>query len=118
MFVTRRRTLSLLLIVSLGHVLLISVQVQTKSGARLVEAAPFAAFAQLQRGTTTVTGGLSGLWSHYIALGGVARENESLRGRVAELEGALQAEHAVANRTRDLEDALGLQRTLPLRTLT
>jgi rod shape-determining protein MreC len=117
MFATRRRTLSLLLIVSLGHVLLISVQVQSKSGAPMLEAVPFAAFAQLQRATGAFGGGISGAWNHYIALGGVARENEALHGRVTELETALQAEHVVANSARSLEEVLGLQQTLPVTTM-
>src|SRR5262252_1593869 len=107
MFATRRRTLSLLLIVSLGHVLLISVQVQSKSGAPMLEAVPFAAFAKLQQVTGMFSGGISGAWNHYIALGGAARENEALHQRVTELETALEAERAVANGTRALEEALG-----------
>ena len=117
MFATRRRTLSLLLIVSLGHVLLISVQVQSKSGAPMLEAVPFAVFAQMQRATGAFGGGISGAWDHYIALGGVARENEALNRRVTELETALQAEHAIADNTRSLEEALGLQKTLPVATM-
>jgi rod shape-determining protein MreC len=117
MFATRRRTLSLLLIVSLGHVLLISVQVQSKSGAPMLEAVPFAVFAQMQRVTGAFGGGISGAWDHYIALGGVARENEALNRRVTELETALQAEHAIADNTRSLEEALGLQKTLPVATM-
>jgi len=117
MFATRRRTLSLLLIVSLGHVLLISVQVQSKTGAPMLEAVPFAAFAQLQRATGAFGGGISGAWNHYIALGGVARENEALHRRLTELETALQGEQAVANTARALEGALDLQQTLPVTTL-
>jgi len=117
MFATRRRTLSLLLIVSLGHVLLISVQVQSKTGAPMLEAVPFAAFAKLQQATGAFSGGISGAWNHYLALGGAARENEALHQRVTELETALQTERAVANGTRALEEALGLQKTLAVKTV-
>jgi len=117
MFATRRRTLSLLLIVSLGHVLLISVQVQSKGGLPLVESVPFALFAQVEKIIGGVTGGLSGLWGHYFALVGVARQNEALTRRVAELEGGLRQEEAVARRTRSLEEALDFQQSLALQTI-
>lgn len=102
----RRRTLYLLLTVSIGHLLLISVQVQSKSGLPMLEALVFGAASHVQEGTTTTADRLGGLWRHYIYLGGVARDNEALQRRVVELEGALQAEQAVAARTRALEEAL------------
>jgi rod shape-determining protein MreC len=117
MFAIRRRTLYLLITVSLGHVLLISVQVQSKSGLPLIEAVPFSVFAAVQRVTGSVSGGLGNLWRHYLALGGVARENEALRRQMADLEGALLAERAVASQARDLEDALNLQKSLAVGTL-
>ena len=59
----------------------------------------------------------AGLWSHYIALTGVSRDNEALRARVLSLEGELQAERARVATTDELEEALKLQRSIPPPTL-
>ena len=77
-----RRTLNLLIVLTVGHVLLISAQVQAKSGLPLLEAAAFGAFASVQRGTAAVADAGRSFWSHYLGLRGVARENEALRTRV------------------------------------
>jgi len=98
-------------------VLLISAQVQSKSGAPLVKAVPFAVFAGLERAVGVVTGGLAGLWTHYIGLVGATRNNEALTQRVAELEVALQAERATAEEARGLQRLLQFRETVPLSTL-
>jgi len=112
-----RRTLSLLAVLSLGHVLLISAQVQSRSGLPLVEAVAFDAYAKAQRGLAVVADWVRGTWSHYLALRGVAAENEALRRQVLELQGLLQEEQAVANSARALEEALKLQQSVPAVTL-
>jgi rod shape-determining protein MreC len=117
MLAIHRRTLYLLLAVSVGHVLLISVQVQSKSGLPVLEAAAFGTFARIQQGVTATGDGVRGLWHHYVALVGVARDNDALRRQIVELQGSLEAEQAISSRTRSLEDALRLQPTVPARTL-
>ena len=74
-----RRTLVLLVVICLGHVLLISAQVQSRSGLPVIEAVAFGAFARVQAVTAGVADGVSGLWTNYFALRGAARENEQLR---------------------------------------
>lgn len=106
-----RRLLALLVAVSLGHILLISAQVQSRRGLPVIQEAAFGVFAGVQRVSSAVADGGVGVWRHYLALVGVARDNEALRMRILQLEGELQHERAVAGRTRGLEDALGLQRT-------
>jgi cell shape-determining protein MreC len=112
MVATRRRTLALLLAISLAQVLLISAQVQSRSGLPVIEAVAFGAFARIHLMAAAVAGGVRAVWSRYLALGGVARENDDLRERVVELEGRMQALEAESRTTRALEEVLGLQVSL------
>jgi rod shape-determining protein MreC len=112
-----RRTLSLLLVISVGHVLLISVQVQSRSGLPLLESVSFGVFSRVQHGSTSLVDGLVSVWRRYLALGGVARQNEALQAQVVELEGALASERAVAGQARALEGLLHLQQTIGRRTV-
>jgi rod shape-determining protein MreC len=114
---TRRSTLTLLVVLSLGHVLLISAQVQTRSGLPLIQSAAFGLFSGVQRTTGAVAGGVGGFWQGWIALQGVERENEALRARVAELEGRVLGLEAIARSTRALEEALALQARIVQPTL-
>ena len=112
-----RRLASLLLVTCLGHVLLISAQVQSQSGLPVLEAAAFRLFARIQG---VVAGGAdagTSVWTRYFALRGAARDNEALRQRVLQLEWELQEQRALANQARALEAALGLKHTEPAPTL-
>lgn len=104
-----RRVLALLLTVLLGHVLLISAQVQSKNGLPLIQTIAFDGFARIQGVTSGTADTGRGVWAQYIALGGVARENDALRARIVELEGALQHEKAVGAQARSLEALLALR---------
>lgn len=112
-----RRTLALFLVLSFAHLLLMSVQVQSRSGLPLIQAAAFSVFAGVQRVTSGVADGLGSLWSHYVALRGVAGDNDALRARVLALEGQLQAQAAMVSQTQDLERLLKLQQSLVAPTL-
>jgi rod shape-determining protein MreC len=111
------RTFSLLVVLSLGHVLLISSQVQSRSGAPVLEAVAFGTVAKVQGVAAGAAGGTQSIWRRYFALQGVERENEALRQRLLELEGRLQTEEARASRTRQLEEALRLRDTLEASTI-
>jgi rod shape-determining protein MreC len=111
------RTFTLLVVLSLGHVLLISSQVQSRSGGPVLEAVAFGTVSRMQGVGAGVADGTRSIWRRYFALQGVERENEELRQRVLELEGRLQTEEARASRTRQLEEALGLQRELEASTM-
>jgi rod shape-determining protein MreC len=113
----RRRTLTLLVVLCLGHVLLISSHVPAASGTSALGSAAFGSVARVQSTIGGFSGGIRGFWNHYIALGGAARDNEALRGRVLELEGQLQAERARGSRVDALEEALKLQRSIVAPTL-
>ena len=112
-----RRTLSLLTVICLGHVLLISAQVQSRSGVPVLESAAFGLFSEAQRGLTSVSDVGRSLWDNYFALRGAARDNEALRRRILELEGQLQEQQALASRAQALEEALALRKTQPAPTL-
>jgi rod shape-determining protein MreC len=114
---TTRRTFALFLLLSFGHVLLISAQVQSKSGLPLPQAAAFQVFASVQHLTSGIADFAGSMWANYVALSGVAAENDALQKRVLELEGRVQAQAAIVGQTRDLEDLLALQQSLVAPTL-
>jgi rod shape-determining protein MreC len=113
----RRRTGVLLFVVTLGHIFLISVQVQSKSGVPMLEAVTFGVFARVQGGASAVIHGVRDFWGNYVGLRGVRAENESLRSRVAELEVRLQEQRALAARSSRLQELLNLQSSTSLPTL-
>ena len=112
----RQRTGYLFLAVLLGHVILISAQVNSKSGVPVLETAVFGVFAEVQRGTSAIVSGLSRVWSGYVGLRSVGAENDVLRRRLAETEIALQEQRALADRSRGFEQLLELRNRTSLRT--
>jgi rod shape-determining protein MreC len=113
----RQRTGYLFLAVMVGHVILISAQVQTKEGVRVLETVTFGVFAEVQRGGATLIGGWRRIWSGYIALRGLRAENETLKQRLSELQVRLQEERALAQRTERLQKLLDLKSSVGLPTL-
>jgi rod shape-determining protein MreC len=105
----RKRTGYLFLAVMIGQVILVSAQVQTKSGTRLLQAVAFEVFSRVQRGTASMLNGTRGVWGNYVDLRGVRVENESLKRRVAALEVQLQQEHALAARSAELQKLMDLR---------
>ena len=112
-----RRTFVFFLALSFLHVLLISAQVQTRSGMPIIKAAAFGVFATMQHLTSGVADLGHSFWANYIALRGVAAENDQLKKRVLELEGIAQAQAAIVSQTNELEDLLRLQQSLVAPTL-
>lgn len=113
----RKRTGYLFLAVMMAQVILVSAQVQTKAGSKVLQAVTFELFSRVQSGTASALDlGRHG-WSNYLALRGVRGENESLTRRVAELEVRLQQEHALAVRAAQLQELLHLQTQGTLPTL-
>lgn len=101
----------------IGHVILISAQVQSKSGVRVLEAVTFGVFSRIQHGAAGVVGGARDVWGNYVGLRGARAENEALRARVAELEVRLQEQRALAAETVTLKQLLELKTSGPLPTL-
>lgn len=113
----RRRTGVIFLVVLLAQVLLVSAQVQTRSGVRVIEAVSFGAFAKVQGVTSSAVSGVRDVWSNYAELRGARDENQALRQQVADLEVQLQQQRALAARTQKLQELLALQQSATLPTV-
>ena len=88
---------------TVGHIVLISAQVNTDRGIPVIEAITFGAFAEVQRGISSGMGGVRTWWGDYVALRTVRGENERLRQEVSRMQIALQQERALAQQSRTLQ---------------
>jgi rod shape-determining protein MreC len=113
----RQRAGYLFVAVTLGHVVLVSAQVSSRSGVPLLETATLGLMAELQRGSAAVVGSVRGVWSGYVSRGDVQAENARLRQVLAETEMQLQAERAQADRSRGMERLLELRDRTSLTTI-
>jgi rod shape-determining protein MreC len=113
---TRSRAGYLLLAAIVGHVVLISAQVNSKSGVPILEAVTFGFFAEIERGTAALTGGVRGTWGEYVGLRQVRAENETLKRQLADAQIQIQEQRALADRTRSLTELLGLRDRLDVKT--
>ena len=113
----RQRTAVLFIAVMLGHIILISAQVNSKRGVPLLEVITFGAFAEVQRGAAGFTGGFRNAWNGYVNLRGVRAENARLKEQLGALQVQFQQERARAERARQLEHLLGFQSDLNITTL-
>jgi len=107
-----------LLAVVIGHVVLISVQVNAPGGTRLFEGVTVGLFSEVQRGVAGAVGGVSGFWNGYIGLRSVQAENDALREDVAALRFEVQRERALAQRVRGMEELLGFRQALAQTTVS
>jgi len=114
----RGRPSRLLLVILIGHVVLISLQVNTASGVRVFEGVTFALFSEVQRGVSGVLGGFSRTWERYVNLRLVREKNDELREHVADLQFRLQQERALAQRVRSLEKLLNFRRDVGFSTVS
>ena len=114
----RQRTAVLFIAVVLGHIILISAQVNSSAGVPLLEVATFGAFAEVQRGAAGMTGGIRNAWKGYVDLRGVRAENAQLKKQLGDLQVQFQQERARAEQARHLESLLGLQQNLKLDTVS
>ena len=113
----RQRTGYLFMAVIIGHIILISAQVNTERGVPLLEAVTFGTFAEVQRGASSVIGGVRTSWDDYLALQSVRSDNEQLRREVAQLQVALQQQRALAQQSRTLVELLKLREATQLDTV-
>jgi rod shape-determining protein MreC len=114
---TRHRAAFLFLAVTLGHIILISAQVNSRRGVPILEAVTFGALAEVQRGISVATSGLRQGWGGYIGLRQAKTENDSLKRQLAEAQIELQQQRALADRTRGLERLLELRDQSKLTTV-
>jgi len=112
----RQRAGYLFLAVMLGHIILISAQVNARSGVPVLEAVTFGVFAEVQRGTSAIVAGVRAVWSGYVSLRQVRIENDALKQQLAAAQFDLQEQRALADRSRGLEQLLDLRDRASLRT--
>jgi rod shape-determining protein MreC len=113
----RQRSGFLFLAVMLGHVILISAQVNARTGVPVLEAVTFGVFAQMQRVVSAGTSGVRRVWSGYVSLRHLKIENDGLKRQLADAQVDLQRQRALADRSRGLERLLGLRDQSKLMTI-
>ena len=113
----RQRSGYLFLAVTLGQILLISAQVNSRSGVPVIEAVTFGIFSEVQRGLSGGFSGVRHVWTDYIGLRNLKVENEALKRDLAASQVAVQEQRALADRTRGLERLLDLREHLNLKTV-
>lgn len=113
----RRRTGVMFGLLMMAQVILVSAQVTTRKGPKLLSLVIFEAFSRVQQVTGSVVHGSRNWWGDYVALRGVRAQNETLQRQVADLQVRLQQEHAAATRTAQLEQLLALREKAAFPTL-
>jgi rod shape-determining protein MreC len=113
----RQRTGWLFMAIVVGHIVLISTQVNSRRGIPILEEVTFGAFAEIQRASARVVGSAREGWENYFALQQIRRDNDDLKRRVAQLEIRLQEERAEAAQTRTLQQLLALRQDTSLPTV-
>lgn len=116
-FDIRQRTAYLFMAVMVGHIILISAQVNTSRGIPLLESATFGVFAELQRVASGVIGLARDGWEGYVALRSVRLENERLEQQIAALRIVLQQEQALATQSRALQSLLDFSTSISVETV-
>jgi rod shape-determining protein MreC len=113
----KKRTGVVFLSAIIAQVLLVSAQVQTRTGVPVIEAVSFGAFSRVQGGVASVVRSVRDVWTDYAALRGAREENEALKRQMAEMEVRLQQQRALAARTTQLQELLKLQTSTSLPTI-
>jgi rod shape-determining protein MreC len=112
----RQRSGYLFLAVMLGHVILISAQVTSRSGVPVLEAVTFGLVAEAQRAVSTGVAKVRRTWDRYVWLRGVEAENASLRRQLEAVQVQYQERRALADRASALEGLLALRDRSNLQT--
>lgn len=110
------RSVVLLAAFVVGHVLLISGQVDGGGGTSLLERAVLTLLSPLQKGLAGGFRGVEELWAGYVDLRGVREENARLVQRNRELEAELRIQRASALQAERLRRLTGVQQALPVQT--
>ena len=113
----RQRSGYLFLAVVLAQVILISAQVNARSGVPVLEAVTFGVFAEVQRGASSMVDSVRRVWGGYVGLRTVKSENEALRAQLASALIELQEQRALADRSRGFERLLDLRERAKLQTV-
>ena len=95
--------------VVLAHIILISAQVNSRSGVPVLETVTFGVFAEIQRGAAAVFNGARRTWNGYLDLRGVRAENDVLKHQLDSLQVQLQQQRILAERSQQLQRLLQLR---------
>ena len=108
-----KRAGSIFLAFSIGHIILISVQVQatTNSEMNVLENVAFNILTGTQRIVTSVHDSVATVWSKYGALLDLKSQNEALSVEISALKLQLQEQRAVVNQSYDLAKILEFRET-------
>lgn len=112
----RQRTGWLFVALVVTHLVLISTQAKTGTGATVFRSVVFGAFAEVQRTTDGGVSAVKGTWEDYFALQKIRLENEALKKEVVELRIAMQRESEAAAQARTLQQMLKFREELPFVT--
>jgi rod shape-determining protein MreC len=105
----RQRSGYLFLAVVLAQIILISAQVNSRSGVPVLESVTFGVFAEVQRGAATAVSSVRHVWGSYVGLRQAKAENEQLKQQLAAAQIQLQEQRALADRSRNLTELLQLR---------
>jgi rod shape-determining protein MreC len=105
----RHRSGYLFLTVVLGQIILISAQVNSRTGVPILEAVVFGIFAEVQRSSSAAVSGARHVWNGYVGLRHVKAENDNLKRQLAAAQIQMQEQQALADRSRSLEELLHLR---------
>ncbi len=108
-----RRSGALLAVFVIGHLMLISHQVDGGEGLSLLQRIVLSALSPFQRATAGAYSGVSGVWRGYLDLRHVREENDQLRTAVRDLQLKLHATQARAREAARLRQILDLRPLLP-----
>jgi rod shape-determining protein MreC len=112
----RQRSGYLFLGVVVAQLLLISAQVNSKTGVPVLETVTFGIFSEVQRALSGGVTGVRKVWSGYIDLRHVRAENDDLKRQLAAAQIAMQEQRALADSARGLQKLLELRDHLQLET--
>jgi len=100
----------------LGHILLISAQVNSRQGVPVLEAVTFGVVAEVQRAVSTAFSSVSRVAGGYVGLRNLKSTNQALTRQLEAAQVELQQQRALADRTRSLEKLLELRDRSNLKT--
>src|SRR5581483_4071513 len=113
----RQRSGYLFLAVVLAQIILISAQVNSRTGVPVLESVTFGLFAEVQRSASAAVSSVRHLWGGYIGLRHAKAENEELKRQLADAQIQLQEQRALADRSRSLEQLLQLRNNSDVQTV-
>jgi len=113
----RQRSGYLFLAVVLAQIILISAQVNSRTGVPVLESVIFGIFAEVQRSASAAVSAVRHVWGSYVGLRHAKTENEELKRQLAAAQIQLQGQRALADRSRTLEQLLHLRDSSTLSTI-